>query len=230
MSSYKITDKLRAGAADVSNPGGVSVSDGLGGVVTLRAATGTTSYTLTLPPDTGTSGDVLTENTGTGNTVWAVPPSPIYSIWYIRDQKSAGTSAGTASAINTWLTRDLNTLLKPTGTGTEVTLSSNQIILQDGVYWLEAWVPSADTQQVAARLRDVTNGTNISNGSTSLTNPAFGTLSTSSNVRGIYTVSGGPVAVEVQQYYKSITNPNNFGLATGITNEIYTTVTIQLVG
>jgi hypothetical protein len=230
MSSYKITDKLRAGAADVSNPGGVSVTDGLGGVVTLRAASGTTSYTLTLPPDTGSVGEVLTENTGTGSTIWAVPPSPIYSIWYIRDQKGAGVNAGTAGAINTWLTRDLNTLVKPSGTGTEVTLSSNQIILQDGVYWIEAWVPSADTQQVATRLRDVTNNINITNGSTSITNPGFGTLSTVSNVRDVHTVTGGPIAVEVQQYFKSITNPNNLGLATGITNEIYTIVNIQLVG
>lgn len=230
MSSYKITDKLKAGAADVSTPGGVSVTDGLGGVVTLRAATGTTSYTLTLPPDTGAVGEVLTESTGTGSTIWAVPPSPIYSMWSIRDQKSVGTNAGTAGVINTWLTRDLNTLTKPTGVGTEVTLSANQIILQDGVYWIEVWASSADTQEVAVRLRNVTSGTLLSNGSTSITNPPFGTLSTSSTARAITTVSGGPIAVEVQQYFKNITNPNTFGLATGITNEIYTLVNIQLVG
>lgn len=232
MSAYTISDSLKVGSIDVSTPGGISVTDGLGGVVTLRADPATTSYTLTLPADTGALGDVLTEDTGTGDTIWAPPPTPIYAIWSVRDVRSQGTNGGTAGSIDTWLVRPLNTLTKPSGTGTEVTLSGNSIVLQDGVYWIECYVPNSNTLEVASRIRNVTTSSNIAFGTVTATNVAFGAMNTASSLKAIYTVSAGPEEIQIEQYFKNITSSNTFGLAANIpsTNEVFTTVTIQLVG
>jgi len=233
MASYKITEKLRLGPADGSTPGGISVTDGLGGVVTLNADSATTSYTLTLPPTTGNITEVMTENTGTGDTIWAPPPSPIFSMWTLEEKRAAGVNpipAGPA-VVNTWETRSLNTIRSSAGAGAEVTLSGNSIVLATGLYWIEVYTSSYNTLDVNMRLRDITAGVNVVNGTATTTNVLFGGAMSYDLAKAIYNVTVGPVSLDVQQRFENINSGNGYGVAASFgINEIYTVDNVQLVG
>lgn len=237
MSSYKITDKLNVGSADGVTPGGISVTDGLGGVVTLKAAAATTNYTLTLPPDTGNATEVLTENTGTGDTIWAPPPSPIFSMWTIQYKLPAGSNPVPAgpTAVNTWEARELNTIFSSPGAGATVTLpSSTTVLLQQGVFWIEGYSSTYKTLRVNSRLRNITTNSIISRGTGTECNIVeFGTndMMSYSIVKTIYTVTGAAETIELQQRYESIGSGVVYGTASNVgAEEVYVVLNIQLVG
>ena len=70
----------------------------------------------------------------------------------IKDQKSDGTDGGT-NTINTWVTRDLNSLEDDFGF---VTLSSNEFTLPPGTYDVWWAAPASGVNNHQSRLYDVT--------------------------------------------------------------------------
>ncbi len=70
------------------------------------------------------------------------------------DVKSAGTAGGTPSAINTWITRALNTGHDPDGI---VSISSDEFTLQPGTYEIMWVMPAVGAHPFKSRLYDVTN-------------------------------------------------------------------------
>ncbi|HBB58393.1 MAG TPA: hypothetical protein DCZ87_06925, partial [Chitinophagaceae bacterium] len=97
----------------------VSPTTGQSGYVGLRAAAGTSSYTLTMPGTAPTANQVLTVNSISGGSVsltWASPSSTSWSL---------SGNANTSSATNFLGTTDLNALLFKTNGITRLTLGES---------------------------------------------------------------------------------------------------------
>jgi hypothetical protein len=88
--------------------------------------------------------------------------SPFLKRAYFEDQRSTGTSGGSASSSN-WTTRTINTTVFNNITG--VSLSSNVVTLPAGTYMIEAFCPAFRTRQHKARLHNDTDNTLIAYGS-----------------------------------------------------------------
>lgn len=136
------------------------------------------------------------------------------SILIVEDQKAAGTHAGTPSAINTWLDRDINTIVRNDITG--ASLSSNVITLPSGTYYLECWATTFVVGMSRMRLYDTTTSTMIlqgpNNGSTS--------VSSSSKANTLNYLMGKFTLIQTSnlkiQMMVSSAQTNGFGRATTI--------------
>ena len=215
-------------------PGTIYLSNGSAHVEVAAPSSLTGNVNFILPDSDGTANQVLKwpssgttlsweDETITGNT----------NIWYIKDIKSSGTDGGSFTS-GAWQTRTLNTLTKPTGTGTEVQLAvapagTNQILIEDGSYRIESMAPALSVQDHQSRLRNITIGvtTLVGTSSTSFSNSA----SSTSDIRGLFTVSSGPVIFEIQHRCSSSNTSDGFGAASGFgENEVYTQLYIEKIG
>lgn len=115
--------------------------------------------------------------TGTGNAFGA-------QLLHVRDEKAAGTEGGTFTS-GSWQTRTLNTT--KTNEISSATLSSNQISLPAGTYYIEASAPAYFLNAHQAKLRNVTDSTDVIIGTTERV--ATDTISRSFVV-GRFTLSG----------------------------------------
>lgn len=222
-------------------PGRITFADVGGDALTIQAAVGTSTYSIELPASPGVAGEVL-QLTGSTQLSWVTPTvSSSTNFWFLSDVKSTGTNGGTSS-LNTWLTRDLNTIVPPTGGNTDVQLAvapagANQILVQPGEYAFEALVPFRGASNVKTRLQDITNGTTLINGMSSY---ALFTTDVPSGEWGITSVIFediaivAPTVLEVQynQANNGDTGSDTQGIATGVVGkqEVYTNVRIFRVG
>lgn len=78
------------------------------------------------------------------------------NLLHVQDQKSAGTDGGTFNAV-TWTTRTLNTVL--TNEITSASLSSSQITLPAGTYWMDGTAAHNFVGAAKLRFRNITDGT-----------------------------------------------------------------------
>jgi hypothetical protein len=228
MAFYSITDGLRATASDVSTPGNISITDGIGGSVTVSPSQDTATYTLTLPPTNGSSSDVLTSEDTTGSMAWLPPPSfPTFNVWYFKDVKPSGTNGGSASTI-AWLQRTLNTTSKPPGTGTEASLSGNSILLEQGVWWIEVYTPFSGTlNQTTTRIIETVSQNVLAYGGIPTNNSRLANIA---SIEALITVDSGPLSIDIE-YQISESVINNLGIACGFGEpETYTLVKVTLVG
>lgn len=173
-----------------------------------------------------TSGQVLTATSATTAT-WQTPVvGANTNTWVISDVKAAGTNGGTFTQ-GAWRIRDLNTLSKPSGAGTEVQLavapaSANQLRIEDGTYWVYGEVPGDGVDEHKARLRNITDGTTEING-TSIDTRTNRTCP--STLMGYLVVSSGPKVYEIQHQCVDTRVNVGFGVAAGFgTVEVYTRI------
>lgn len=75
-------------------------------------------------------------------------------LFHVRDEKANGTDGGTFSS-GAWRTRDLNTIKTNEITG--ASLSSNQITLPAGTYYIDASAPSFNVSRHQAVLYNITD-------------------------------------------------------------------------
>ncbi len=158
--------------------------------------------------------------------------SGIHQMLYVRDEKAAGTKAGTATS-GAWRTRDLNTVVYNTITG--ASLSTNQITLPAGTYWVEAGAPAQGTRGHRSRLYDITNSEVLLLGSTEYHIWNSGNADTFVNIRsriqGLIILTG-ETELELQHIFEVTQADEGLGdcWATGFSIvEIYSEVLIRKV-
>jgi hypothetical protein len=109
---------------------------------------------------TASAGNVEEISVGTGLSLAAgvLSATANLQVCHVQDQKASGTAGG--ASVAAWTTRDLNTTVINTIAG--ASLSSNQLTLPAGTYvlvGLSPWYAGADKK---ARIRNVTDSTNVS--------------------------------------------------------------------
>lgn len=162
--------------------------------------------------------------TGTGNSFGA-------QLFHARDEKTSGTASQTLSA-NTWNTRNLTATTTNEISG--ASLSSNQIILPAGTYFVEALALAGNTVSSPPhrlRIRNVTDSSTlvlgISSGSAAVNGGASITLDKAATIRGRFTISGTKT-VELQHY--AVNNSCNGGQTLNMgQNEIFAEILLWKV-
>lgn len=233
MTQYPASDIVRV-IGTPGDPGRITFADTGGDTLTIQAAVGTGTYSVAFPNAAGAAGEILQLSSPT-QLSWVTPAAGSNTdFWFLADEKSTGTDGG-PSAFNTWITRDLNTIVPPVGGNTDVQLNvapagPNQILVQPGEYAFEAVIPFYGVDVVAARLRDVTNNTTLINGMSAYAHAggsnSWGTMAV---ILGDIVIAS-PTVLEVQ--YNQTNNGNISltaqGVATGFLAkpEVYTNVRI----
>ncbi len=144
---------------------------------------------------------------------------------HIQDQKSSGTDGGTFTS-GSWQTRDLNTTLTNEITG--ASLSSNQITLPAGTYYVRAHAASFSNQENKVKIRNTTDSTDVLIGSTSYGSSSNGGFSFS-EVRGRFTLASTKT-IELQHRCSTTKSTNGFGRACGYSVvEVYSDIEIRKV-
>ena len=169
---------------------------------------------------TPSSGQVLTA-TGATTATWQTPASSgNTNRWVITDEKTTGTNGGTFTS-GAWQTRDLNKLVKPSGTGSDVTISSNQITITSGTYYVWAHGEADDVKENQVRFRNVTDGSTAIVGHSSNADKGIGSF-----LAGIITPASTKT-YELQHRCDTTRSNTGFGVANGFGEvEVYSTVVI----
>lgn len=145
---------------------------------------------------------------------------------HLRDEKSAGTNAG-SSVGGTVQTRALNTVSSNTISG--ASLASNQFTLPAGVYRIFAQCPTGQVDNTRAYLFNVTDAVNtiIGNGFNCTALSGGDYIQVMATVVGRFVIAA-PKVFEIRHYTQ--TSNTNIGLGSAINfssqNEVYTEVTI----
>jgi hypothetical protein len=148
---------------------------------------------------------------------------------HVRDEKSSGVDGGTFTS-GAWRTRTLNTTKTNEITG--ASLTSNQITLPAGTYWIEASAPGQGVDFHQAKLRNVTDGSDVIIGTTENTviAGAQGANGSRSIVQGRFTIAAEKV-FELQHRCSDSTSSVGFGAGSGFgVVEVYAEVCIWKVG
>lgn len=146
---------------------------------------------------------------------------------HVVDQKATGTAGGDFTT-GDWRTRVLNT--ERTNEISGASVSSNQITLPAGTYFIQASAPANKVTDHKTRLRNITDGTTTLVG-TSENNitASTGDTMTRSHINGRFTIAGTKV-FEIQHRCDNTVNGDGFGRASGYSEvEIYTDVMIWKV-
>lgn len=236
MSSFPISSTVEIVGTGIA-PGQVNFSDGTNSVEVKAPTTLTGTVNFTLPDADGTANQVLTWPTSGSTTVWADKGGSgggNTDIWFIKDEKTSGTDGGTFSS-GAWQTRVLNTINKPSGTGTQVQLAvapagANQLRIEDGLYRIVSRAPAFAVFSHTSRLQNVTDAVTEIVGSVSTSQVVIlGDVSVSiSVIDDVFVVSGGPKIYEIQHRCDTTNTGDGFGVAAGFgVSEVYTQVTIE---
>lgn len=170
----------------------------------------------------GSASQVLTVSGGA--PAWATAASTGNDYIHIEEQQTSGTSAGTFTS-GAWQTRVLNT--EVTDTGSNASLSSNQITLSSGTYRARITCPAYGVGYHQARLQNVTDGTTALDGTSAYTNTS--TLQTGYTfVTGQFVIASTKT-FEVQHRCGTTRSTNGFGTAASLGTEVYTVVELTKV-
>lgn len=208
----------------------INISNGGTGHITYtngELLIGKTNGTLAKRTLTPGSGIIITNGDGTIQISTNNLGSPIK--WILQDVKSNGVHGGTISCPG-WNIRTLNTLISST-TDTSVTLSSNQITLQPGKYFIKASAPAYQCGTHKIRLYNVTNNSTELVGTSECTHND-GLLSnvkiqTRSYIEGFITINI-PHVYQIEHASTASEPTTGLGIASNIgVNEIYTNVFIE---
>ena len=144
---------------------------------------------------------------------------------HVRDEKADNTAGGTATS-GSYQTRTLNTEMTNEISG--ASLSSNQITLPSGTYYIHATAPAFDVNRHKAKLRNTTDSTDTVIGNSSFGDTS-GNVSNNSEIVGRFTISAQKV-FEIQHRVQTTGTTNGFGVENGFGEvEIYTNVRIWKV-
>ncbi|WP_432473346.1 hypothetical protein [Amphritea sp. HPY] len=171
------------------------------------------------------------ENTTTGQperwsgTEWAAFGAAD-ALLHVRDEKAGGTDAGTFTS-GAWRTRTLNTVATNTIAG--ASLSANQITLPPGTYWIHVRVPAAKCDFHKAKLRNITDGTDLLIGSSADTATTVGEQS-DSVIQG-QVVLAATKTIELQHRCATTNSGDGFGVASGFgVVEVYAEINVRMRG
>lgn len=138
----------------------------------------------------------------------------------ITDTKGTGSNGGTFTS-GVWITRNLNTI--QSDDAGFVSLAANAITLNPGTYTWDISAPGHAVGQHQIRLRNVTAGTTIANG-TIATTSTFN-IQTASTLQASVTINAINT-FEVQHRCTITKATDGLGKAGSIDSEVYTTVQI----
>ena len=184
----------------------------------------TTSATFTLPSADGTANQVLQTNGSGVLSFSSVADNFSTKLLNVRDEKSSGTSGGSSSS-GSFFARTLNTVVTNEISG--ASLSSNQITLPSGTYYIDATCQYFESQSSRTKLRNITDSSDTLIGSTEFTSVNFeGYLG--SQLSGRFTI-GATKTFEFQQRVQT-SNSQGLGIASGFSlTEVYANVMIWKV-
>jgi len=155
------------------------------------------------------------------------------NLYYVEDQQPSGTGGGGSTAA-TWNTRVLNTQV--VSNITSASLSSNQVTLPNGTYWVLADGPArhlfgAVNNQHKLRLRNITDSvTEIVGTSETVGQNQVEVDQSRSMLSGPLVVSGGPKVYELQHYTAQTIATNGLGFpVTSGEVEVYGRIAIYKV-
>jgi hypothetical protein len=174
----------------------------------------------------GPAGQVLTAQGAGANPAWA---DDVFgaSLLHVVDEKPAGTNAGTFTS-GAWQTRVINTVKTNEIAG--ASLSTNQITLAVGEYFLIARAPARSTNKHKMRWRNITDAADTLQGTTSVCTSGQA-VETHGNVSGRFTVSTSSKAFELQHRAETTRSADGLGSGAnfGVT-EVFAEVFIWKVG
>jgi hypothetical protein len=183
------------------------------------------NLTLTLPSADGTSGQVLQTN-GSGVLSFSSSGGKFESaLFHVRDEKANNTSPNSATA-GSFVKRDLNTVMTNEISG--ASLSSSQITLPSGTYYIYASAPAYYCNRHKIKLRNTTDSSDTLIGTSEISIQA-GEVNCRSFISGRFTISAQKV-FEIQHRIQTNGNANNFGYPSNFSVvEVYTDVQIWKV-
>lgn len=198
--------ELDALRSSVTGGGDIAANTVTSSTVTATAVIGTnvTASTLTVT------------NTITGG--WLAAP---YPIMIVEDQKTSGTDGGTCTS-GSWMTRDLNTVTTTTISG--ASLSSNQITLPSGSYFVQWSAPATNTNGHQTLFTSTPTAVIVSTGTTEQSAGAS-LIQTRSTGSAMFSLSGDQ-AFELRHRCETTNASDGFGLGQGFTTEVYSRVEI----
>ena len=230
--SFSITEGIDVEGTPIL-PGKLVMSDGTN-TLTVQAPVGmTSSYTMSLPINLGSLGDILSM-TSPSSSGW-ITTNDTTKLWYVLDAKPSGTNGGPIQPA-TWVTRDLNTISQSTAADTSIQLAvapagTNQLLVQAGSYKIYGVVPYYRTRGHRSSLFNVTDNTRIMYGTTAYINLRNTTMP--SILMGVIDIASQKV-LEIQTYAPTSTNTSTDGGrsvgASGGFNEWYTQLMIEKLG
>jgi len=170
--------------------------------------------------------DAVDAFNGVYTPVDAPPAAFSRQFLHVQDQKANGVDGGTFTS-GVERTRDLNTVITNEIIG--ASLSSNQIALSTGTYYIEASAPAVQVREHRIKLRNISTSLDLLIGSAERMDSASST-STLSFLSGRFalTMAG---ALEVQHRCTTTAAATGFGISNGFgSHEVYTDIRIWKVG
>jgi hypothetical protein len=178
--------------------------------------------TLQFPLNDGTSGQVLTTN-GSGVLSFTDQSGGTKRVFIALDQKASGTAGGTFTN-GAWQTHALTT--SSGNGGAFASLSSNQVTLQPGSYFITGWCIGYRVNVFQTRIQNITSGTTIGIGTvvSTTTNQAIGSASIVSTYLSIVSVT----VIQLQARCTNTRASDGFGIAGGFAvGEVYAALNIE---
>ena len=148
------------------------------------------------------------------------------ALLHVRDEKANNTGGGTFTS-GSFLTRTLNTSLTNEISG--ASLSSNQIILPSGTYYIEALAPAFAVTRHKTKLRNITDSSDTLIGTNEITYNVDSTVSTCSFITGRFTIAAQKT-FELQHRCENTKSTDGFGIENNFSVvEVYSNVRIWKV-
>lgn len=233
---YKSTGKVTSGELEAQQNGAngygaeINSYNEVTGILVIdsgvRINTSNTSAQFLFSDLTGQSSGYIVINAGKTPSLLAVPTPQVA---YLKDVKPSGTAGGTFTA-GAWQTRTLNTV---EGDSSIVSLSANQFTLGPGLYEIEAYAPmSSNTGFGKAKIRSITDSSDLIIGNSSSTSPAGGLSAVVGwcSVIGRINLTASKV-LELQHQCQNTGATTGFGQASSFgVSEVYSTIKIKKVG
>ena len=149
--------------------------------------------------------------TGTGNSFGA-------QLFHAQDQKASGTSGGTPTT-GAWTTHTLNTSVTNEVSG--ASLSSNQMILPAGTYYLEAWAVFNKTGLSRVKIYNITDASDIFFGASCQYGTTVDQYSVPTRLEGRFTLSGTKTIALQYKVAAASGGTDGLGFASSYGTEIY---------
>lgn len=155
----------------------------------------------------------------------ALPGGGMGYLLHVQDEKAANTAGGSSTS-GSWEIRTLNTVKTNEISG--ASLSSNQITLPAGTYYIDASAPASSATSHKAKLYNVTDASDILVGTSEFGASASGTQ-TRSFVCGRFTLTGTK-ALELRHRVGNSSPGNGYGVQSNFAVvEVYAVVKIWKV-
>ena len=189
----------------------------------LEMELGTETASRVMSPEGVAQAVAALENAPVTNTL------SVGNLFHIQDQKPSNTDGGTFTA-NVWQTRDLTTVLTNTIVG--ASLSSNQVTLPAGTYYIEAWGDAVKVNRNQTRIYNISDSVVLLTGSNGYA-PTANASPSGSRISGTFTLASGKV-IELRHRCQTTAITDGLGIDVGsqftTDYELYAELKIWKVG